>query len=274
MLHSSATWRELVWQTCFERLTKSMAALYAHRRTSVPCQTFEVREEMSRATRWHSRLLSCTAAVSAAFLFQLTFYAPRIVVYMLPGRAGPIVMALAVRALRSAHPFLLALWLFAAAAAQAARIDARLDVQVKAAYLYKFAGFVDWPAAAFGKTDSPLVVGVAGNDELAAQLEQVVAGRSVGGHPLAVRRMRRGDSVLGLHVLYGAGQEGAALLAAARGLPLLTVSDAADTPAGMIRFLVLEQRLRFEVALEQVAPSGLKISARLLAAALHVTGAA
>jgi hypothetical protein len=186
-------------------------------------------------------------------------------------------MAFAVRAVRSAYPFLLALWLLAGAAcAQPARVDARLEVQVKAAYLYKFAGFVDWPAAAFARPDSPLVIGVAGNDALAAQLEQVVAGRSVGAHPLAVRRLARGDApagLQGLHVLYGAGADGLALLAAARALPLLTVGDG-EAPAGMIRFVVAEERLRFEVALGQVAPSGLKISARLLAAALRVTGAA
>ncbi len=179
-------------------------------------------------------------------------------------------MAFAVRAVRAAHPFLLALWLVAGAACAQ---PGRVEVQVKAAYLYKFAGFVDWPATAFAKPDSPLLIGVAGNDELAVQLEQVVAGRSVGGHPLAVRRVQRGEPLAGLHVLYDAGADGAALLAGARGLPLLTVSDTNEHLPGMIRFLVVEERLRFEVALAQVGPSGLKISARLLAAALRVTGA-
>jgi hypothetical protein len=183
-------------------------------------------------------------------------------------------MALAVRAVRCVHPLILALWLFACA--QPAQADARLEVQVKAAYLVKFAGFVDWPASAFPRPDSPLLIGVAGNDALAAQLEQVATRRSVGGHPLAVRRLQRGDAPAGLHMLYGAGPDGAALLAGAHGLPLLTVSDAADGAAdavGMIRFVVAEERLRFEVALGQVAPSRLRISARLLAAALRVTGA-
>jgi hypothetical protein len=230
---------------------------------------------MSRATRRQSGLLSCIAAICAAFLFfNRPFYAACIF-HMLPGRAGSIVIAFSVRALRSAQPFILALWLLAGAAAAQ---PARLETQVKAAYLYKFAGFVDWPGSAFARPDSPLVIGVAGNDELAAQLEQVAAGRSVGSHPLAVRRLHRGDSPAGvhlLHVLYVAGAEHGAwdgLLAGARGLPLLTVGDA-DAPGSMIRFLVVDERLRFEVALGQVAPSGLKISARLLAAAWHVTGA-
>jgi len=181
-------------------------------------------------------------------------------------------MTLSVHAARPLRWLLLGLWLLAAcAAAQPARIES----QVKAAYLVKFAGFVDWPGAAFARADSPLVIGVAGNDELAQQLEQMVPGRSVGGHPLAVRRLRRGESPAGLHVLYvGSLDRGAAaeLLASARGLPLLTVSDAFDAPVGMIHFRVVQERLRFEVALREVGTSGLRISARMLAAAWRVTG--
>ncbi|MEN3276454.1 MAG: hypothetical protein V7631_2244 [Massilia sp.] len=174
--------------------------------------------------------------------------------------------------------FVLGLWLLASAAlAQPERIES----QVKAAYLYKFAGFVDWPPGTFVRPDSPLLIGVAGDDAFAGQVEQLVAGRRAGGHPLHVRRLRRGDSPAGLHILFVAGPgdaAGAGLLDAARGLPLLTVSDAAGAsadpiPAGMIRFRIVDARLRFEVALRDVAPSGLKISARLLAAAWRVTGA-
>ena len=226
---------------------------------------------MSRATRRQPGLLSCIAATFAAFLFFNTHFYAACIVHVLPDRAGSIVMALAVRAVRSVHPFLFALWLLAGAAAAQ---PARLEVQVKAAYLYKFAGFVDWPGSAFARPDSPLVIGVAGNDELAAQLEQVIAGRSVGSHPLAVRRLRRGDPPAGLHVLYiGGAERWPELLASARGLPLLTVGDGPEAAGNMIRFLVIDERLRFEVALGPVAPSGLKISARLLAAALRVTGA-
>ncbi|MFC5480345.1 YfiR family protein [Massilia suwonensis] len=188
-------------------------------------------------------------------------------------------MAFAVRVARSAPLVLFALWLLAGTVhAQPVRPEAAKEVAVKAAYLYKFAGFVDWPPSAFARPDSPLVIGVAGNDELAGQLEQLVVNRSVGGHPLAVRRLRRGDAPTGLHVLYvgGAGADPGAwseLLAGARGLPLLTVGEAADLPNNMIRFVMVDQHLRFEVALGPVAPSGLKISARLLAAALRVTGA-
>lgn len=182
-------------------------------------------------------------------------------------------MARAVRFLCPVHWLLLCLWLAGSAAAAE---PARLESQVKAAYLIKFAGFADWPPSAFARADSPLVIGVAGNDELASQLERMAAGRNIGGHALVIRRLRRGDSPLGLHMLYVGGAERALagdLFAAVRGLPLLTVSDAVDMPSGMIRFLVVDERLRFEVALREVASAGLKISARMLAAAWRVTGA-
>jgi hypothetical protein len=203
------------------------------------------------------------------FFFSTELYAAcifQVLQDVLTDKAGPIVMAFAIRAVRRAHPFMLALWLLAGAACAQ---PARVEVQVKAAYLYKFAGFVEWPAAAFARPDSPFVIGVAGNDELAAQLEQVVNGRSVAGHPLAVRRVHRGEALAGLHVLYTVNVD---LLASGRGLPLLTVGDGDEAPAAMIRFRMVEERLRFDVALAQVAPSGLKISARLLAAAWHVSG--
>lgn len=149
--------------------------------------------------------------------------------------------------------------------------------QVKAAYLYKFAGFVEWPEGVFARPDAPLLIGIAGNDALAEQAEQIIAGRSVNGHPLAVRRIRRGDPLDGVHILFVGAMERAAmseLLAAARAQSVLTVSDVADAAdlGCMVHFVVADDRLRFEVALRNVTPSRLRISARMLAAAYRVQG--
>jgi hypothetical protein len=156
-----------------------------------------------------------------------------------------------------------------------AHADSPLERQVKAAYLYKFASFVEWPEGSFARPDSPLVIAVHGSDPLAAQIEQMVAGRSVNGHAITVRRVRRGDSLAGVHILYtsGADRAGAAdMLATARGQQCLTVSDAEEGLAlgSMINFKVADDKLRFEVALRQVNQSQLKISARMLAAAWRV----
>ncbi len=152
-----------------------------------------------------------------------------------------------------------------------------LERQVKAAYLYKFAGYVEWPEGSFAKPDAPLVIGVAASEALAAQLEQTVAGRSVEGHPVTVRRLKRGESLSGLHLLFVGGADKTHLgewLGAARGQPVLTVAEADEGNAqgSMINFLMAEERLRFEVALKPVSQSRLRISARMLAAALRVAG--
>ncbi|HEY0064597.1 MAG TPA: YfiR family protein [Telluria sp.] len=154
-----------------------------------------------------------------------------------------------------------------------------LERKVKAAYLYKFAAFVAWPDTSFARPDSPLQIGVAGNEALADLLETMLAGRSANGHPLALRRLRPGDGPAGLHILFlDASLAPAArqsLLSAADGLALLTVSDAgpAQAPVSMINFVLEQDKLRFDVVLAQVHASHLRISARMLAAAHHVQGA-
>jgi hypothetical protein len=168
---------------------------------------------------------------------------------------------------------------FGLARAEAPLPGVPLERQVKAAYLIKFATFVEWPEASFARPDSVLQIGVVGNAPLTELLAATAAGRSAGGHPLAVRRIQAGDSLAGLHILFiDASVDAAAahtLLAASAGLPLLTVSDAeqAPEPGCMINFVVDADRLRFDVLMRPVAASRLRISARMLAAALRVRGA-
>jgi hypothetical protein len=156
-----------------------------------------------------------------------------------------------------------------------AQANASLERQVKAAYLYKFAGFVEWPEGSFARADSPVVIGVAGADALADQLEQTVAGHTANGRPLQVKRVKRGDSLAGIHMLFIASQDKSLaqeLLAASRGQPVLTVTDADETYGlgSMINFVIADERLRFEVSLKNATASRLKISARMLSAAYRV----
>lgn len=167
----------------------------------------------------------------------------------------------------------MALCLFAAATL--AHADDPLEREVKAAYLYKFGGFVEWPEASFARPDAPLTIGVAGDDALADQLARTVAGRSVNGHPVAVRRLRGGEAPGTVHILYVSSHDRAVLaemLRAVRGTPVLTVSDSEDALAqgAMVAFVESASKLRFLVAMAPVAPSRLRISARMLSAALRV----
>ncbi|HJV03304.1 MAG TPA: YfiR family protein [Burkholderiaceae bacterium] len=153
-----------------------------------------------------------------------------------------------------------------------------LERQVKAAYLYKFAGFVEWPEGSFARPDSPLVIGVASADALADQLELTVAGRNAGGHPLQVKRVHKGDALTGLHMLFVGAVDKAQLpdlLAACQSQSVLTVSDSEEVHAlgSIIHFIIADDKLRFEVALKQALASHIKISARMLSAAYRVQGA-
>ncbi|MDC8759650.1 YfiR family protein [Janthinobacterium fluminis] len=169
----------------------------------------------------------------------------------------------------------LALLLALLGGAARAQAPGALERQVKAAYLYKFAGFVEWPDGSFARADSPLVIGVLGDEALAEQLEQSVAGRSANGRAVVVRRLRRGDAPAGLHILFIAAIERAAVqeaLDASRQLAVLTVTetDAAHALGSMVSFVVADERLRFEVALKPLAAARIRISARMLAAAYKV----
>ena len=148
-------------------------------------------------------------------------------------------------------------------------------LQVKAAYLYKFAGYVEWPSGVFASENSPIVIGVIGNDELEAILSRMVVGKTAGRRPLVTRRMQAQDPLQGVHMLFVGAMDTRTLQAigdAVRGKPVLVVSDAGQerTLDSMISFDLIDRHLRFDVALKPVASSGLELRALMLTAARRV----
>ena len=153
------------------------------------------------------------------------------------------------------------------------------EVRIKAAFLYKFCQFVEWPPAAFAAPDGAFTIGVVSADALADELAQVVSQRSVHGRPVVVRKLKRGAPLAGLHLLFVGGRDGGRLpevLAAAKGRPTLTVTEAedGDDPGSVINFVLVADKVRFDVALPPAEAGGLKISARLLAVARKVVAGA
>lgn len=149
------------------------------------------------------------------------------------------------------------------------------EAQIKAAFLYKFGDFVQWPPASLGRAEAPFAIGVMGAEDVAAALEQLVANRTVQGRPVVVRRVRAGESLARLHVLFIGQADAPRLadtLAAARGQPLLTVTDSdnAISQGSMINFVAEDQRVRFDIAPASAERGQLKISSRLLAVARRV----
>lgn len=162
----------------------------------------------------------------------------------------------------------------ALAPAQAQRTEAP-EASVKAAFLYKFAGYIEWPPSAFASPDAPFVIGVLGSDEIAAELAKLVPGRAIEGHPAVVKRLREGDPVKGVHVLFIGKAESARLAAITRAAQREGVLAVSESERGLeagsaINFVVSEDRVGFEVSLDAADKSGHRISSRMLAVARRV----
>lgn len=177
----------------------------------------------------------------------------------------------------AARSLLLLLAVLAAAVspgAAAQRMEAT-EASVKAAYLYKFAGYVDWPPNAFTAPDAPFVFGVIGNDEVAAELAKVAAGRHVGGHPVVVKRVRENEPLRGIHVLFAGRSAADRLSALIRAAQLPALLIVTETERGLeagsaINFVVGDERVGFEVSLDAAERNGLRISSRMLGVARRV----
>ena len=162
-----------------------------------------------------------------------------------------------------------------AAGASAQALSGGAD-EVKAAYLYRFTGYIEWPDAAFAGAEAPLVIGVSGADAVYAELTRVLVGRSVHGRAVVARRIAPGDPLDGVQVLY-VGDVGLARSPWAQRLrdrPLLLVTDGPQglDAGGALNFVLIEDRLRFEASMRAIERAGLKASSRLLALAQRVVG--
>ncbi|HET6599262.1 MAG TPA: YfiR family protein [Burkholderiaceae bacterium] len=147
-----------------------------------------------------------------------------------------------------------------------------LEYRIKAAFLCKFAHYVEWPAQAFAQPDSPIVIGVVAQDAVADEIARTAASLSVDGRPLKVRRLHPGDSVADVHLIYVASSENSRLaetLAAAKGHPVLIVTESSQAIAlgSMINFVVVDDKVRFDISPHSAESSRLRISARLLSVA-------
>jgi hypothetical protein len=142
---------------------------------------------------------------------------------------------------------------------------------VKAAFLYKFASYVEWPDSASPAAE-PITIGVAGADPFAAELAEITRGRTIAGRTINVRRVAPDDTFEGLQILFIANQARGGergLLASARSRPILTVTESAGALAAgsIINFTQDKDRVRFEISLYAAEQSMLKLNSRLLAVA-------
>ncbi len=149
------------------------------------------------------------------------------------------------------------------------------EYEVKAAFIYYFAKFVDWPASAFAGAGAPLVIGICGSDPFDGRLDQIVAGKSVNGRPLEVRRLSPSADLTQCHILYISPAERRntpVILQSLANTPVLTVSeiDGFTQSGGIINFFLLQSKVKFEISPENARQAELGLRAQLLRVAVTV----
>jgi len=154
-----------------------------------------------------------------------------------------------------------------------ARADVFGEYQVKAAFLYNFTKFIEWPPERFADATSPIVIGVLGRNPLGDELEKIVRGRRVNGRAILVKFLPTADDISSVHLLFVPAGEETRLPATAWPQAAVVVvgeSEACTALGGMIGFTRDADKIRFSINLESAEGRGLKISAQLLKLATAV----
>lgn len=145
------------------------------------------------------------------------------------------------------------------------------EYAVKAAFLYNFAKFVEWPPEAFKDPASPLVLGILGTNPFGEAL-QSLKGKTVNGRPLAIRTAASLDGLGTCQILFISSSEVPFLpgiLNSVKGQNVLTVGDVNEfcEAGGLVNLVTTGDRIGIEVNLEAVGRTRLKISSKILALA-------
>ena len=156
--------------------------------------------------------------------------------------------------------------------------EANLEYEVKAAFLYNFAKFVEWPSTAFATPEAPLVFCILGPNPFDGKLDRVVNDRTANGRRIEVREGVAVAQTSGCHLVFvpeNQAETVARLVQASApvpGAPVLTVgeTDGFAEAGGMIQLVVDEGRVRFDINASAAEGEGLKLSSQLLKLARRV----
>ena len=137
-----------------------------------------------------------------------------------------------------------------------------LENAIKANYLYKFAPFVEWPDNA-----SPaFVICIVGTDPFGPVIDQAVRGQRMGPRAIEIRRLKIAEANSGCQIMYLGGSDEQTVaqgVASVRGTPVLTVTSD-DTPGAIIRFVLDNNHVRFDIDDAAAADNRLDVSSKLL----------
>lgn len=141
--------------------------------------------------------------------------------------------------------------------------------QIKAAYLFNFTQFVEWPVNAFPETKAPLIIGILGENPFSTYLEEIISGKQVSGHPLVVQQYKEVEEIKTCHVLFINLADTDKLdqtMASLKARSILTVSDRDNfiQEGGMIRFISKNNKIQIQINPEPAKEANLVISSKLL----------
>ena len=167
--------------------------------------------------------------------------------------------------------FLAALMLILAAPGRAQ--NAPTEYQIKAAFLFNFAKFVDWPATPDASADSPIVIGVLGDNVFHDDLQAAINGKKINNHPLQFHQFHSVLEATNCQILFISPSEKnhfARVVGQLNNASILTVSETDHfiEAGGMINFVIIEKKVRFQINNDAAKKAGLTISSKLLSLAV------
>lgn len=157
-----------------------------------------------------------------------------------------------------------------------AHAEPNKEYQIKAAFIFNFAQFVQWPDQAFSSSDSPFYIGILGDDPFGSLLEKTIQGESIDQHKLVVRRSQSFEDLKNCQLLFISKSEEdhlSEILSKVDTRPVLTVSEMSRfcQNGGAIGFYLQGNKVRFEINPRAAQRGGLKISSQLLSLGKIVT---
>ena len=155
-------------------------------------------------------------------------------------------------------------------------VDKVSEYEVKAAFLLNFVRFTDWSERTRGETESALVLGILGEDHFGEALN-LIRDKKIKGRVLVVKRGVDSNNLTECDILFISSSEKdrlSSIMAAVKDLPILTVSEIEgfNRSGGMINFIIVGNKVRFEINPDAAKQAGIHISAQLLQLARIVTG--
>jgi hypothetical protein len=143
------------------------------------------------------------------------------------------------------------------------------EYKLKAAFIYNFARFIEWPAASFENDDAPFVIAVVGKDPYNGALEQAVDGKKVGGRRVEIKHFETIDKIGRCQILVVPVTDDESEASAVRKVanePVLCIGESGGfcSLGGCIRFFTEDDKMRFEISTDAAEQAKLTVSSKLL----------